>query len=109
VVNATISPRTRIAETTDEIAQPDIRNLLYVKTKQFKQIFADFALFAVTKIIHRKGRKERKVFRIYVKDIIFGTINAGTMCFMPITPRIRPRIRYSNSCSQHLCVPDTVL
>jgi len=28
----------------------------------------------VTKIIHRKGRKERKVFRIYNKDIIFFTV-----------------------------------
>jgi hypothetical protein len=27
-----------------------------------KPIFASFALFAVKKIMHRKGRKERKVF-----------------------------------------------
>jgi len=28
----------------------------------------------VTRIIHRKERQERKVFRIYVKDIMFLTI-----------------------------------
>jgi len=45
-----------------------------IKNKTIQTIFANFALFAVTKIIHRKGRKERKVFRIYVKDIMFSTI-----------------------------------
>jgi len=35
-----------------------------VKNQTIQTIFADFALFAVTKIMHRK---ERKVFRIYVK------------------------------------------
>ena len=45
-----------------------------VKNQTIQTIFADFALFAVNKIIHRKGRKERKVFRIYVKDIMFLTI-----------------------------------
>jgi len=42
-----------------------------VKNKTIQIIFANFALFAVTKIIHRKGRK---VFRIYVKEIMFLTV-----------------------------------
>ena len=42
-----------------------------VKNQTIQTIFADFALFAVTKIMHRK---ERKVFRIYVKYIMSLTI-----------------------------------
>lgn len=50
--------------------------LSVLKNQIIKTIFASFALFAVTKIIHRRGRKERKVFRIYFKDIMFLTITA---------------------------------
>jgi hypothetical protein len=70
--------------------RPD-RAPIIVKNQTIQTIFADFALFAVTKIIHRKGHspptelsacyacgraghQERKVFRIYVKDIMFLTI-----------------------------------
>ena len=45
-----------------------------VKNQTIQTIFADFALFAVTRIIHRKERQELKVFRIYVKDILFLTL-----------------------------------
>jgi hypothetical protein len=41
---------------------------------------ADFALSAVNKITHRKGRRERKVFIEYVSKIRFLTIIERDKC-----------------------------